>query len=145
MNINQIQPIETVPFQLIVAILFVAMLVISVLIYKRLGYRIDDVLKEAKECDLHLIETCKRLEKATLEQAVRLAKVRETLNKPLYEIGNTIWFNKGLDGTPGVHQEQRGTIIGVAENCSSIPDYKVLTSTQSEEIISQDLITAWTN
>jgi hypothetical protein len=140
---NFFDPIPNADFQIGITLALLCVMFIFLYAGVKIINRIEELRGEAKECDLHLIETCKRLEKATLYQAVDIAKIREKLNTPLYEVGNTIWFNKGLEGTPGVFADEKGVIIEISP-ASDGPWYNVETRTHIETI-HQDLITAWTN
>jgi hypothetical protein len=66
------------------------------------------------------------------------------LNRPLYEVGNTIWFNDGANGKPGVYEDIKAKILEVKGDGKSEPYYLVKHAVGTE-IIPQSLIVAWTN
>lgn len=76
----------------------------------------------------------------------RLVKVESTIYKPLYEVGNTIWFNRGNDGEAGVFEDHKGIIKSIIAVPGELPTYQVKVNEHAFEVlVHQSLITAWTN
>lgn len=76
----------------------------------------------------------------------RLVKVESTIYKPLYEVGNTIWYNRGNDGKPGVFEDHKGIIKSIIALPGEIPVYLVKGNEATIEVsVTQSFITAWTN
>jgi hypothetical protein len=71
-------------------------------------------------------------------------EIKAILNKPLYEVGNTVWYNMGNDGSGGVFEDLKGKIISIEPSCSE-PCYKVLGRGGVETSVHQSFINAWTN
>jgi hypothetical protein len=72
--------------------------------------------------------------------------IYQYLFRPLYEVGNTIWYNRGNDGKAGVFEDHKGKIKSVIALPGEVPIYLIKGNEATIEVsVSQSLITAWTN
>lgn len=87
------------------------------------------------------IESCEKYI-AEIENSIFI--IKQKLYEPLYEVGNTIWYNNGANGEPGIHLDTKAKIISIPSACGE-PLYEVQHQDGTTETIYQSLITAWTN
>lgn len=148
---NFINPIPNAEFQIgivcaLMCIMFIFLYVGVKLINRIEELRADMVQEDAawhKETVAYAEKISDRTERAFREVSTDIIKIEQHLNRPLYEVGNTIWFNKGNTGTPGVFPDEKGVIIEISPALNG-PWYNVQTRTHIESI-PQSLITTWTN
>lgn len=151
MYMNLLTPIPNAEFQLAVACL-VLLLIVMFLIYTiKLFNRIEevriDMIKEDAEVYREVNKQAINYNKSVEAIGKNLADIKAILNRPLYDIGNTIWYNRGNDGAGGVFENYKGVIVEILTTPNSEPDYLVKSNeNESHNIwVSQSLITAWTN
>lgn len=146
---NFFDPIPNADFQ--IGITFALLCVMFIFLYAgvKIINRIEelriDMLQEDKVVFNEALDVRHYVD-ATIAECYNSIEILEhQLNRPLYEVGNTIWYNDGAKNKPGVFEDIKGKIVSVKSDGKSEPLYLIKVSTKSEVIIPQSLITAWTN
>lgn len=150
---NFFDPIPNADFQ--IGITFALLCVMLVFLYAgvKIINRIEelriDMLQEDNTIYKQIDKSIHNSEQLLLKRIYNLESNTQTIaryiNRPLYEVGNTIWYNDGAAGKPGVFEDIKGKIIAVKSDSKSEPLYIIKVSTKSEVLIPQSLITSWTN
>lgn len=145
---NFIDPIPNAEFQFSIVCALLCVMFIILYVGVKLTNRIEelrgDMLNEDAQVYNHLNASEQGLLRHISNINESVCLINQTLNRPLYEVGNTIWFNDGANGKPGVYEDIKGKILVVNGDGKSEPFYLVK-HTLGEELIIQSLIVAWTN
>lgn len=146
---NLLTPIPNAEFQLAVACLVLLIIVLffiyTIKLFRRIEEVREDMIKEDEAREKQVLSMLAATNRFVDLHQSEIKFIKSTLNRPLYEVGNTIWYNRGASGEPGVHLDYKGEIIGIVENPNAEPDYLVNSNEGLGFTISQRNITAWTN
>lgn len=153
---NFIDPIPNAEFQFGIVCAILCILFIFLYVGVKLINRIEELRADMVQEDKAVIKTVYDSVKINNQEVLSIQQgtfnilrkeikdIQSQLNRPLYEVGNTIWFNDGANGKPGVFEDIKGKILEVKGDGKSEP-YYLVKHTLGEELIIQSLIVAWTN
>jgi hypothetical protein len=145
---NFFDPIPNADFQ--IGITFALLCVMFIFLYagvkiiNRIEELRSDMLQEDKVVLNEVLDVRHYVDTTLAECYNSIEILKHQLNRPLYEVGNTIWFNDGANGKPGVYEDIKAKILEVKGDGKSEPYYLVKHAVGTE-IIPQSLIVAWTN
>jgi hypothetical protein len=146
---NFFDPIPNADFQIGITLALLCVMFIflyaGVKIINRIEELRSDMLQEDKQVEKSLDSHRAYASNMITSILYSIEILEHQINRPLYEIGNTIWYNDGATGKPGVFEDIKGKIIAVQSDGKSEPLYLIKVSTKSEVLIPQSLINAWTN
>lgn len=145
---NFINPIPNAEFQIGIVCALMCIMFIFLYVGVKLINRIEELradmieMNNALDKDVAILRQYTHSRNAMISNSIE--QIENQLNRPLYEVGNTIWFNDGANGKPGVFEDIKGKILEVKGDGKSEP-YYLVKHTLGEELIIQSLIIAWTN
>ena len=151
---NFINPIPNAEFQIGIVCALMCIMFIFLYVGIKLINRIEelraDMVQEDSAVTKSFAKSIHESEQALLKRIWDLERdnqqIHHHLNRPLYEVGNTIWYNRGNDGRAGVFEDHKGIIKSIIALPGGIPVYLVKGNEATIEVsVTQSLITAWTN
>jgi hypothetical protein len=155
---NFINPIPNAEFQIGIVCALMCIMFIFLYVGVKLINRIEelraDMVQEDKATHNHIVKyVTKELNelsgksRAKYEAIINEVQViKAHLYRPLYEVGNTIWYNRGNDGKPGVFEDHKAIIKSIIALPGEMPVYLVKGNEDTIEVlVHQSLIIAWTN
>lgn len=108
----------------------------------RIGQIQHDFMREDNAQSEYFNKLYAQLKVESDKQSKRIGKMEDVFSTPLYEVGTIVEYNKGLDGTSGVHPNCKGEIIGITKRPNDEPLYEVLDHGIGQ-LVPQSQIIAW--
>lgn len=147
---NFIDPIPNAEFQIGIVCALMCIMFIFLYVGVKLINRIEELRADMIEMNNALDKDVAYLRHYTnntlMSHSEYIVGITSQLNRPLYEVGNTIWYNRGNDGRPGVFEDHKGIIKSIIALSGELPTYQVKGNESTIEVsVHQSLITAWTN
>ena len=155
---NFINPIPNAEFQIGIVCALMCIMFIFLYVGVKLINRIEELRSDMVQEDKAVIKTVYDSVKINNQEVLSIQQetfnflrkeiknIQLQLYRPLYEVGNTIWYNRGNDGKPGVFEDHKAIIKSIIALPGEMPVYLVKGNEATIEVsVSQSLIIAWTN
>ena len=155
---NFINPIPNAEFQIGIVCALMCIMFIFLYVGVKLINRIEELRADMVQEDKAVIKTVYDSVKINNQEVLSIQQgtfnilrkeikdIQSQLYRPLYEVGNTIWYNRGNDGKPGVFEDHKAIIKSIIALPGEMPVYLVKGNEATIEVsVSQSLIIAWTN
>lgn len=155
---NFINPIPNAEFQIGIVCALMCIMFIFLYVGVKLINRIEELRADMVQEDKAVAQTVYDSVKINNQEVLSIQQgtfnilrkeikdIQSQLYRPLYEVGNTIWYNRGNDGKPGVFEDHKAIIKSIIALPGEIPVYLVKGNESTIEVsVTQSLITAWTN
>lgn len=155
---NFIDPIPNAEFQIGIVCALMCIMFIFLYVGVKLINRIEELRADMVQEDKAVIKTVFDRVKINNQEVLSIQEetfnflrkeiknIQSHLYRPLYEVGNTVWYNRGNDGRAGVFEDHKAIIKSIIALPGEMPVYLVKGNEATIEVsVSQSLIIAWTN
>ena len=147
---NFINPIPNSEFQIGIVCALMCIMFIFLYVGVKLINRIEELRADMIEMNNALDKDVASLRHYTnntlMSHSESIVGITSHLNRPLYEVGNTVWYNRGNDGLAGVFEDHKGVIKSIIALPGEMPVYLVKGNEATIEVsVTQSFIIAWTN